>query len=166
MASKVIKWQMAGFLFTAVLGTLLHFVYEWSGENTVASLFSAINESTWEHMKLLFYPMMAFGVIEYFRWGRQVPSFWCIKLLGALLGLVLIPVIYYTYTGALGVNVDWFNITIFFLVAGVSYWMETRLFLNGFRCKLPGRAALFLLVCISAAFTVLTFTSPNIPFFR
>ena len=40
-----------------VLGTLAHFVYDWSGQNSFIGLLTPVNESTWEHMKLLFFPM-------------------------------------------------------------------------------------------------------------
>ena len=44
------------------MGTLLHFLFDWTGGNAVVALFSAVNESIWEHLKLLFYPMVLFAV--------------------------------------------------------------------------------------------------------
>lgn len=166
MKKAIPYWQMAGFLFTAVVGTLLHFLFDWTGGSVVAALFSAVNESIWEHLKLLFYPMVIFAVIEYLVWGKEVDSFWCVKLIGILLGLALIPVVYYTYTGILGVKADWFNITIFFLTAGIVYWVETKLFQRGFTCRLGSKAAVALIVLIAALFTVLTFAPPQIPLFQ
>ena len=72
-------------------------------------------------MKLLFYPMVLFALVEYGFWGKETPGFWKVKLPGILVGLTLIPVIYYSYTGILGVSADWFNIAIFFLAAGAAY---------------------------------------------
>jgi len=166
MKKTIPVWQMGGFVFTAVAGTLLHFLFDWTDGNVVAALFSAVNESIWEHLKLLFYPMVIVAVAQYFLWGKDVDSFWCIKLLGMLLGLALIPVVYYTYTGVLGLGADWFNITIFFLAAAVVYWTETKLFQRGFSCPLDSRLALLLIGLISICFTVLTFLPPHIPFFQ
>ena len=166
MKGKIPAWQMVGFIFTGILGTLLHFLFDWTGESVVAALFSAVNESIWEHMKLLFYPMVAFAMIEYFVWSREVAAFWCIKLLGILLSLALIPVLYYTYTGILGVNADWFNITIFFLAAGAGYYLETKLLQKGVSCPVPGWLAIGILCLMAAAFTVFTFRPPEIPFFQ
>ena len=128
MKPSIPRWQLAGFVFTGVLGTLLHFLFDLTGGNLAAALFSAVNESIWEHIKLLFYPMVVFGLIEFFFLGKETPGFWCVKLKGILLGLGLIPVLYYTYTGILGLSADWFNITIFFIAAAVAYWWETKLF--------------------------------------
>ena len=166
MKKAIPYWQMVGFIFTAVVGTLLHFLFDWSGGNAVAALFSAVNESIWEHLKLLFYPMVAVAVIEYFSWGKDVDSFWCIKLMGILLGLSLIPAVYYTYTGILGVNADWFNITIFFLAAGMVYWAETKLFQRKFPCNMRSGVAIALICVIAIMFTIFTFAPPQIPFFR
>ena len=58
MRKRRFLWALAGFLFTGALGSLLHFTYEWSG-GLLTAAFSADNESTWEHMKLLFVPLFA-----------------------------------------------------------------------------------------------------------
>lgn len=166
MKKHIPYWQIGGFLFTGVAGTLLHFLFDRTGGTIIAALFSAVNESIWEHLKLLFYPLVAFAVIAYFFWGKDIASFWCVKLIGILTGLALIPIVYYTYTGLLGVNADWFNITIFFLAAAVIYWVETKLFQQGYTCPLGATAAILLIVLISIIFTFLTFFPPRIPFFR
>ena len=166
MKRWVARWQVAGFLFTAVLGTVLHFVFDWTGGSVVAALFSAVNESIWEHLKLLYYPMLGFSFIEYAVWGKQRQDFWCIKLVGMLVGLVLIPAMYYTYTGGLGVSADWFNVTIFFIAAAAVYRLETKLFQGKTQCRLNCWAALVLMMGIGILFTVLTFATPQIPLFR
>ena len=165
MKGSVGRWQVYGFLFTSVFGTLLHFLFDWTGGNILAAPVSAVNESIWEHMKLLFYPMLIFSLYQYRNWGRDQQNFWSIKLRGTLLGLGLIPVIYYSYTGILGVKADWFNITIFFLTAGFVYWWETQQFMKNRRYPSESRAiAGFLL--LAALFTVLTFRPPHIPLFQ
>ena len=166
MKKSIGFWQMWGFIFTAVLGTILHFVFDWTGENVVAALFSAVNESIWEHMKLLYYPMLIFSFIEYRYWGREYSNFWCVKLMGQLVGLALIPLLYYSYTGILGVEADWFNITIFFLAAGYCYWLESRLLTKGLPRKCKPKLTLGLILLLGAAFMVLTFAPPKIPLFR
>lgn len=166
MKQSISYWQVAGFLFTSILGTFLHFLFDLSDHNGIAAIFSAVNESIWEHMKLIYYPMFLFALIEY-RFGRKEhKSFWCIKLIGIWLGLTLIPVLYYTYTGIFGISIDWLNITIFFLSAGLAFWVENKLFEreNGF-C-LSSRASFTLICMIGGIFTLLTFFTPEIPLFR
>ena len=45
-----------GIIFISIIGTLLHFMYEFSGHNKIVSLFAAVNESTWEHIKIALTP--------------------------------------------------------------------------------------------------------------
>ncbi len=166
MKQTVGRWQSIGFIFTGVLGTFLHFLFDLTGGSIASALVSAVNESIWEHMKLLFYPMVLFAFIEYSRWGREVPHFWCVKLRGILLGLILIPVLYYSYTGILGVSADWFNIAIFFIAAGVVYWRETQLLLQEPSKPCRQMLALGVIGLLAVAFTMLTFFPPKIPLFR
>lgn len=165
MKKTISYWQTGGFVFTAAAGTLLHFLFDWTGGNGVVALFSAVNESIWEHLKLLFYPMVAYALLEYRYWGKDAASFWCIKLIGILFGLVFIPVAFYTYTGLLGIKADWVNIAIFFLAAGLVYRLESKLFQRDCACRIPAKAAVAVVCLLGAAFTVLTFWTPRIPFF-
>ena len=166
MKKAIPIWQTAGFVFTGIVGTFLHFLFEITGENVVAGIFSAVNESIWEHIKLLYYPMLVFAAVQYRFLGKEYKSFWCVKLIGMLAGLVIIPVVYYTYTGILGKSADWFNVTIFFIAAATAYWLETKLFQKGFTCRLNEKIAIAFLFLLGILFTVLTFFPPHIPLFQ
>ena len=166
MKRSVSFWSFAGFVFVSVAGTLLHFLYDWSGQLALVGVFSAVNESIWEHMKLLFFPLLIFAVIQSRYLATEYENFWCVKLLGTVLGLVIIPLLYYTYTGALGVSADWFNITIFFIAAAAVFWLEARLLRGEYRCLLPSSAAMAGLVFLGVLFAAFTFLPPNLPLFR
>ena len=112
-------WQAVGFGVSTLVGTLLQFLYDWTGENTLATVFSGVNESTWEHMKLLYFPLFLFAVVQHF-FFRQ-PGFWWVKLGGTFLGLVLIPVLFYTLSGVFGKTSAAVNIGIFFLSAAAVF---------------------------------------------
>ena len=63
-SSKILKYQIFSAFFTIILGTLFHFTYEWSGNNAFVGTFSSVNESTWEHLKLTFFPMLITAIIR------------------------------------------------------------------------------------------------------
>ena len=165
MKRELSLWLFAGFTLSSLGGTLLHFLYEWTNKNILLAPFSGVNESTWEHMKLLFFPLLLFALVQY-RFFKNARSFWCVKLAGAAAGLILIPMIFYTYNGAFGKSPDWFNIAIFFMATAVTFLLETWLFKKGFLpCKQPWIA--FVILCaIGAVFVVFTFAPPRIPLFR
>lgn len=165
MKRSIKVWSLLGFAVTSLLGTLLHFVYEWTGESIFAAPFSAVNESTWEHMKLLFFPMLVFSLVQS-RFFREYNNFWCIKLRSALLGITLIPIIFYTYNGVIGKSPDFINISIFFITAAISYIYEVRQFnKNSIICKKPKYSFLALLF-IGALFIIFTFLTPKLAIFR
>ena len=154
-----------GFAVTALGGTLLHFLYNWLGESVWVAPFSGINESTWEHMKLLFIPMFIFAIIQSF-FFKASGDFWCVKLRGILLGIILIPILFYTYNGAIGKSPDWLNIAIFFISAAIVYLYELRLFNSGvLRCRSQVWAIIILGV-IALLFIIFTFATPELGIFR
>ncbi|WP_286082764.1 DUF6512 family protein, partial [Parablautia intestinalis] len=55
------QYTAIGIIFVLLAGTLAHFVYDWSGNHAVIGLFTPVNESIWEHMKLLFFPMLLYA---------------------------------------------------------------------------------------------------------
>ena len=84
-------WQLMGFAVTSFSGTVLHFLYEWLGNAVWIAPFSGVNESTWEHMKLLFWPMFLYAIFQSF-FLKNRENYWCIKLKGIILGIILIPI--------------------------------------------------------------------------
>ena len=165
MKRTVWLWQLVGFTVTSLGGTLLHFLYEWLGRAVWIAPFSGVNESTWEHMKLLFWPMFIFAIVQSF-FFKEREDFWCVKLRGTLLGLVLIPVLFYTYNGVIGKSPDWLNIAIFFVSAAIAYIYEARLFnADKAACK-SSRSALAVLCVIALLFIVFTFATPEIDIFK
>ena len=165
MKQKIGLWHLMGFAVTALGGTLLHFLYDWLGEAVWIAPFSGVNESTWEHMKLLFWPMFIFAVVQSF-FFRDRKDFWCVKLRGILSGLILIPVLFYTYNGVIGKSPDWLNIAIFFVSAAIAYIYEAKLFNeNKISCKTQ-RWAISSIVIIGMLFIVFTFITPEIGVFK
>ena len=163
--SNLAKWQVGGFVFTSVLGTLLHFLYDICGESIILAPFSAVNESTWEHMKILFIPMLIFAFIENKFIGNRYPDLFSAKLLGILMGLILIPVLFYSYTGIIGRSIDFINISIFVLAAAMVYYVETLLIKNKATLGINPKIALIIICLIFLTFAVTTFIQPDIPLF-
>ncbi len=165
MKRSIAIWELIGFGVAAAGGTFLHFLYDLTEDALWAAPISGVNESTWEHMKLLFFPMFIYAIVQscFF---KERGDFWCVKLKGTLLGLILIPVIFYTYNGIIGKSPDWINIAIFFISAAVVYICETRQFGNGMiHCKSP-KLAIALLCAIAVLFAVFTFATPELGIFK
>jgi hypothetical protein len=165
MKGSIKRWQIIGLLVTSIVGTLLHFLYEWLGEAAWIAPFSGVNESTWEHMKLLFWSMFLFSIVQSF-FFKDRKDFWYVKLKGILLGLALIPIIFYTYNGAIGKSPSWFNIAIFFITTAIVYIYETKEFNKNKMKFISPKLAIPLLSAIALLFIAFTFKTPELEIFR
>ena len=165
MKRNISLWQICGFVFTGIFGVILHFLYDWTDESILIAPFSGVNESTWEHMKLLFWPLFLFALVQR-QFFKDQENYWCVKLAEILLGLVLIPVLFYTYNGVIGKSPDWVNISIFFICAATAYVYESKqLKSENARCASP--KTYFLMLCfIAMLFVVFTFKTPHLAIFE
>lgn len=160
-------WQKVGFVFTIIVGTLLHFTYEWSGANPIVGMFSAVNESVWEHLKLLFTPMLLFAIFEFFVYGKNIKNFIPVKALSILIGMLTIIVSYYTYTGIVGEHYLWADIAIFILGVLIAYCFSCRFLNTDFlstntAIQLGWVVLILMIVC----FAYFTFNPPHIGLFQ
>ena len=165
MKRSIGLWEFLGFAVTSLGGTLLHFLYEWLGEAIWIAPFSGVNESTWEHMKLLFWPMLIYAIVQSFFFSER-EDFWCVKARAILIGISLIPILFYTYNGVIGKSPDWLNIAIFFISAGIAYLYEYLIFKSDKSRCISSKSAVVLLCVIALLFIVFTFSAPEIAIFK
>ena len=161
--TQIKKWEIAEFIFIAIVGTLLHFVYDWSGGSDFAAAFSAVNESTWEHMKLLFFPSFLYFLWEYKKYGSSSKDLLTARTLGLFCGLAFIPVSFYTYTGVIGKGFFPVDIAIFAVSVFLTFYASTRFLAHPL--KLTTFTAFLLLFALLAAFLTFTFFPPHIQLF-
>ena len=154
---------IVGAIITIILGVISHFVYDWTGENFFVGLFFSINESTWEHMKLLFFPMFVYALIAGKKWEENYPCIYNAMFIGILTGLALIPTIFYTYTGVLGFNVDWVNIALYVVSVLIAYYVVYRV---AEKCKKGDSKILrYVMYALLLAFMVFSVYPPKLGLF-
>lgn len=117
---------IAGFIFTGLLGTLLHFTYGFSHKNPVVGLFSPISESTWEHLKMLYFPALVWCVPGSIFFGRSKKGLLPACTFGICAGLLTIVCSFYSYTGILGFHTLWLDILTFFLGIITLFYASSR----------------------------------------
>ena len=93
----LLRFQIIGVIFTIILGTILHFTYNWSNKNLLVGSFSAVNESTWEHLKLLFFPMLLTTIIGFFYFSKDILNFLCAKTIGIITAILFTITFFYTF---------------------------------------------------------------------
>ena len=166
MDSRARRWLWAGYLFTLVAGTLLHFTYDLSGGALVAAPFSGVNESVWEHLKLVFWPPTIFLVAEYPQFGRERPNYWVARGAGLAVSVVAIPAIFYGYSLPLGHSFLPVDIATFVLAASLGALTSRALLARPPLGAWPQAAGIAIIAAGVVCFTAFTFSPPHAGIFR
>lgn len=162
---KIKTWQIITVVICLILGVLLHFAYEWSGDNIIVGLFSAVNESTWEHLKLAFYPMLLMAVIGYFIIGKRGYNYWVAQATGILTAIAFITIFFYTYRGIIGTNIDVLNIGSFIVAILLGEFIIYKLLKSQKSYNAEFVSIIFLIIML-LSFIIYTFNPPQIGLFR
>lgn len=167
-SSLIKKYSVIGAVFTGILGTLLHFAYKWSGYNLLVGIFSAVDESTFEHLKLLIWPYIFFMMVEFFVYGHRLDNFTQGKIIGLLSGILTVLVIFYTYSGVLGFTVVAVDVVIFYIAVIVAYFVSCRILLKQglYSAWYDRRIAECLLVLIILLSILFTYQKPELGLFQ
>lgn len=162
--NNVKSFQIFSAIFVMILGTLLHFTFEWSNKNLFVGSFSAVNESAWEHLKLIFFPMLITIISGYFYISRSFPNFICSKTVGLIFSLLFTVIFFYTYTGILGYSIDIINILSFFIAVIIGEFISYKLIILSFLCN--NKLSIITLIILSFLFVIFTFNPPKIGLFK
>lgn len=158
-------YTIIGIIFVLIIGTLAHFLYDWSGNNHIVGFFTPINESIWEHMKLLFFPMLIYSLIIIFRFRNTYLCAASALCFGILAGTLLIPLFFYAYTSILGKDIFFLNIGIFILSIIIAFRLSYKFTLS---CRLEPYT--FLLCCLVfilfTCFVLFTYNPPKARIFE
>lgn len=154
------KYTIIGIIFVLLKGTLDHFLYDWSGHNEIVGLLTPINESIWEHMKMLFYPMLLYSFFLIFKFRKTYSCITSSLCFGILMGTILIPVFFYAYTSVLGKEIFILDIGTFILSILIAFRLSYKLTLS---CRLEPYTVLLccLVIVLLLCFMHFTYHPPG-----
>ena len=158
------KYNFYNVLFIFILGTLLHFTYNWSNNNFIVGLFSSTNESIFSHTKLLILPTFIFYILFYKKNKvilnkNKFFSSMIIQLISSILSMILIY-----YTARFGFNIEslWFDIFLFFLSIVIGLKVSNHYYKYARKTN-SYKLYLFLILLFMIIFTL---NPLNYPFFH
>ncbi len=162
------KWIIMGIPALFILGTVMHYAYEFFWGHPVAGIFTAVNESVWEHTKMVLWPVILWWSL--YGWlQKEVQEIdqnkWFAGALTALgISIVTIPLLYYFYTEAFGVEVLWVDILILLLAVCFGQLLGWHVYRygNGISKKL----VISIFIGVVVLFAWFTFFPPHIPLFQ
>lgn len=153
--SRLSKKELIVFIVATVAGALLHFVYQLL-PNPVTALFSPVNESLWEHLKILFWPLLvsALYLTRGGEKGRRAPRFLSLLLAGA--GMLAVGYLYHVSMAGDSLT---FDICLYVLMMGLGFLLPNFLDRDAIRGK--SEAITFLILVLGCIIVLFTFLPPD-----
>ena len=167
MKNRLLIWEIGGFFFIGLIGAALHFTFEMSNFSSMTvAYFSSVNESTWEHLKMVFFPGLMFALIQY-TYVREVANNYIIaKVAGIVTMPLVITVGWYIYAPIVGRSYSPADLFLFYLAVflgqAISYMLLARPPLE----RKYTRTAIVIFVILFIAFSTFTFFPPRIFLFE
>lgn len=137
-----------------------------SGHTAIVAVFSAVNESVWEHLKLGFWPALLFAIVEYRYLKKSTNNFLFAKTVGIYLIPIIITILFYAYTSILGEDLFMMDILTFIIAVIVGQLSSFTLLVSKEMPKYLEKISLVALVILGIAFVLFTFYPPHLPIFR
>ncbi|MGB9693407.1 MAG: DUF6512 family protein [Fervidobacterium sp.] len=155
-AKKIFKLEFVGFIFIVLAGSLMHFVFEWSGNNPVVAVVAAVNESTWEHLKLAFFPALLYAAFEYPLLKKNA-NFFFAKVISFYVMPIAIILLFYGYLAVFKEGSLFWDILTFVLAVAAGQFASFIVLTKG-RLNTHNRLlSLILFFLIFIPFMVLTY---------
>ena len=165
MKNMVLRWELQGIIFVFLLGALLHFVFEWSGESRIVGLIASVNESVWEHFKQGFWPMCIYSAIEYkFLRGRS-NNFLTAKAVAVYLIPTITGLVFYGYTAIIGKEILMVDIVIFLVAIIIGQLTSYKIMTSARLPMYTNFISSIFIMLMALVLMLFTFYPPHLPIF-
>jgi hypothetical protein len=165
MKKTILKWELFGIIPVFLLGALLHFVFEWSGDSRLVGWIASVNESVWEHFKQGFWPMCLFAAIEYRFIRINVNNFLTAKAVAVYLIPIITALVFYAYTTATGEEILIVDIVIFAVAITAGQLTSYKILTSVKLPKYANMISLAFIVLLALVLILFTFYPPHLPIF-
>ena len=157
---SLISVLIISFFFLSIFGTLLHFTHGWLKNGILLHIFSAVNESTWEHMKLLVAPTLLVMVFQYIVLNSEYTNLINGILVLYVIEIVSIPLMYEPLRLILKKIPLIFTILIFYIAIVLGLFFEYIILKNNISL-FNELLSLILILIITLKFSIFTYYLPK-----
>lgn len=163
------RYSWMGILVISLLAIPMHFLFEWLGQNPIVGIFSPINESIWEHLKLVFWPLLVWWGAGYLIFS-QSKNLSFIKWVTAgafsiLFSMVFIAAWYYFWTAGLHLESSIIDIGSLFIAVPIGQLIGIHLYRILKPRPIYSIISIFFILLFAGLFIIFTFSPPSIPLF-
>lgn len=157
---KTTKKLLLYYLIAAALGTALHFLFTWL-PSPVTALVSPVRESVWEHVKLLYFPLLGAALLLGRGGGGAARTPWLLSLTVCCAILLGVGCLYHITLRGESLYVD---LALYFVLLAVGFLLPRALWPL---CEWPGtdKAAVALAALLGGLIVWFTFFPPEAALF-
>ena len=160
------KESLVDIIVTSIIGTVLHFTFEFSGKNLLVALFSAVNESVWEHIKIAVWAIYIVALVKMAIKEEREYNLWSSLFFKVLTVIILIPALYYLYKAIFIVENLIVDMAIFYISIILSRLVEV-IVQNKFRISAKVEDVYkYLNLATILLFVIFTFIPPKLDIFK
>lgn len=148
-----------------MVGSLLHYAYEFSNNNKIIGLFSPVNESIFEHSKLLLIPLVLFWGITFLFVKDDINynNYFTAMVASIFVSIITMFSFYYTYVGIVGENYELMNILDLLISFLIGQLTANHIYVYGE--GFPIYLSITIIIVIMLLYIYLTFKPIKIPLF-
>jgi hypothetical protein len=170
-ARRRLAWfQLGAVVFIMLVASALHFAYELSGFWGPMALFGSVNESTYEHLKLFFWPGLLYALVQHAYVKEFTNNYWVAKAAALLVSPIVLIVSFYCYLGIVlpinGRGTLFASIATGLLGVVVGEFVAYRIMLSRPLASGIRRLGAPTLVALTIMFSTLTFFPPRMFLFE
>ncbi len=167
---EIMIWQIVGAVVIFGIGAVWHFMFEWIGEWAPIGWLFPVNESVWEHVKLMYWPAIIYFVIEGIFLWKKTNNFLLAKLTVLYFTPIANIVFFYTYTGVTGYENFIIDSIVLFIIICIQQYISYR-FLTSVEYGSNHRTTVIVLSAIGIGLLgviliLFTYIPPHIPLFE
>jgi len=166
MKDSILKWEILGFIFITIVGSLFHFVFEWLGYWKYIAGFFPVNESVWEHLKLPYWPLIIFSLIEYRFIKEDANNIIVGKTIAVLLSITIIVLTFYIYTAILETEILLIDIASFIIGVAVGQLVSYKVLKLSVLPKTVTIISWLIFIGLGIIFIIFTYFPPHLSIFR
>ncbi|MFX0000652.1 MAG: DUF6512 family protein [Candidatus Hermodarchaeota archaeon] len=166
MKNKLLQWTLFGMIFIIIVGSLFHFVFEWLFSWPPIGAITAVNESVWEHLKLPYWPLIIFSLIEYKFIKEEANNIIIAKNLSAIISISTILIVFYSYTAILGTEILIIDILSFYIGVVIGQIISYKILTLNELPKWLSIISWIILIGFGLSLVIFTYLPPHLPIFQ
>jgi len=166
MKRTILTWEILGIVFVVIIGALFHFMFALLNSWEPFGAIFPVNESVWEHLKLPYWPLIIFSLIEYNFVKDKANNFVIAKTISFIISISTIMIVFYSYTAILGTELLIVDILSFVLGVIIGQLVSYKILMKEQLSTLYIKASWIIFIAFGILFAVFTYFPPHLPLFQ